>query len=143
MLSGGVLDRGGDDIGGRRTSVQLGGNQAPAPGSLRSTRRVAQGACGVGGIEAHRNGAHVVMAIRKPVQRLGASRVAHRLPLNACRTRHLDGTPTGAGRAAPSSALRWSRNPGRLRQPQDLLEASPTHPFSGQAGQRECEPVMS
>ena len=49
VLSGGVLDRGGDDIGGRRTSVQLGGGRTPAPGTLRSTRRVAQGARGVGG----------------------------------------------------------------------------------------------
>ena len=49
-----------------------------------------------GEIDADPNRAHVVIAIRKPVQRLGASRVAHRLPLNTCRTRHLDGTPTGA-----------------------------------------------
>ena len=44
VLSGGVLDCGGGDIGGRRTSVQLGGGRTPAPGTLRSTRRVAQGA---------------------------------------------------------------------------------------------------
>jgi hypothetical protein len=36
----------------------------------------------------------LVMAIRKLVQRLGASRIAHRLRLNACHTRHSYGTPT-------------------------------------------------
>ena len=44
VLSGGVLDCGGGDLGDRRTSVQLGGGRTPAPGTLRSTRRVAQGA---------------------------------------------------------------------------------------------------
>jgi hypothetical protein len=83
----------------------------------------------------------MVMAIRKASQRLGASRVARRLPLNTCRTRHLDGTPTGAGPRCPVSPS-GGPNPGRLRQAQDLLEASPAHQLYGQVGQSECEPVM-
>jgi hypothetical protein len=101
----------------------------------------------------------VVIAIRKPVQRLGASRVAHRLPLTTCRTRHPYGTPTGAEPsstrcpASPHAVLAFALIAGVallcvagmngwLWQPQDLLEASPSHQFSGQAGQSECEPVM-
>ena len=36
----------------------------------------------------------LIMTIELPVQRLGASRIAHRLPLDARRTRQPHGTPT-------------------------------------------------
>jgi hypothetical protein len=57
----------------------------------------------------------VVMTIELPVQRLGASRVAHRLPLDACRNRQGHGTPPGVA-ALPQqplavSHLEWLRQP--------------------------------
>jgi hypothetical protein len=72
----------------------------------------------------------------KPVQRLGASRIAHRPPLNACRTRH---PPRYAHlrRAGCPVSLRGGLIALGGLQPQDLLEASPAHQFSGQVARAE------
>jgi hypothetical protein len=84
----------------------------------------------------------LIMTIELPVQRLGASRIAHRLPLDARRTRQPHDTPTGAAPRCPVSP--WMvPNRWLARQPQDLLEASPAHKFSGQVGESECKPLTS
>jgi hypothetical protein len=47
------------------------------------------------------------------------------------------------GRAARSAPRDGPETLAGFGSGRNLLEASPTHQFSGQAGQRECKPVMS
>jgi hypothetical protein len=95
------------------------------------------------GIEAHRNGARLVMAIRKPVQRLGASRVARRLPGNACRTRHLDGTPTGAGPLRPASPRLVPRTQGGFGSRRACSRRVRPARSQGRPASANGKPVMS
>jgi hypothetical protein len=91
-------------------------------------------------IDPHPKHAHPAVTAIRPVQRLGASRVAHRLPLNACRTRHLDGTPHRFWPHAAPSGPAWAR---RLRQPQNSLGTNPftsSEPPVQRAG-RSCRQV--
>ena len=149
VLSGGVLHRRRDDVVGHHSGVQLGAGRTPAT-HLRDAVQHSPDSPGRpwcrGEIDAHQNGARSVIAVRKPVQRLGASRVAHRLPLNTCRTRHLDGTPTGA---EPSST-RCPASPRVVPKPWVASAAvgparteslRPTSSTGRSAS--ECEPVMS
>src|SRR4051812_5606321 len=72
-------------------------------GTMDSARRVAPGHLWCRReIDPHPKHAHPAVTAIRPVQRLGASRVAHRLPLNACRIRHLDAW--ARARAAPALA---------------------------------------
>jgi hypothetical protein len=84
----------------------------------------------------------LIMTIGLPVQRLGASRIAHRLPLDARRTRQPHGTPTGAAPRRPVSP-RVAPDPWLASTAQDLLEASPAHQFSGQARESEHKALTS
>ena len=117
-----------NDLAGQQRAVPLGSSPTPAA-HLEDAVQHPPGRPGASVVsqgdrpspEACSSGGH---GERRPVQRLGASRVAHRLPLNACRTRHLDGTPHRFWPRCPVSPA-WH---GRLRQPQNSPGTNPGSP---------------